>query len=333
MEHGTEVSGEAQGYKGTFGIFFGIMHRMKKQVIGSQQTQKESPLRIQLVRIANTRKVEFLQQLTTILGAVIDQEENCRRRYAFFLPLLGTQKNRHREMRRCWKQWSSRRQPSGIPGWWLVMPTWTLKSYRRVCVSNQNCMFIEAPETRTSTSRSTGPTGELKLIETTHECVLSSRSLQGKIKNMVVVEDLRIKDAQGRYLLVDRDKEIQEVRELKMPSALPGYCGLKVPGRSEAKGGKEEEEEEDDVRRVEKEVMNAVFQANPVDCITSRVLAGRWRRRVGLEKFKRRVGRGTMSTSRSKAGTAHSGEPAAREDVVDWFMDDEMMRRWKKQAK
>ena len=40
--------------------------------------------------------------------------------------------------------------------------------------------------------------------------------------------------------VVERDKEVQEWREQKMPKALPGYNGGKLPGRSTAEGREEQ---------------------------------------------------------------------------------------------
>ena len=56
-----------------------------------------------------------------------------------------------------------------------------------------------------------------------------------------------------------------------MPKALPGFIACKLPGRSDAEGKQGENDEEDEVRRVEKEMMNAVLTANLVDSSTSGV--------------------------------------------------------------
>ena len=45
--------------------------------------------------------------------------------------------------------------------------------------------------------------------------------------------------------VVDREKEVQEWRERKMPKALPGFSGGKRPGRSKAEKGIEEEDEDE----------------------------------------------------------------------------------------
>ena len=62
-----------------------------------------------------------------------------------------------------------------------------------------------------SSCRSKGPTDEL--IERTYDCVIASQSPQGEIKNMEVVEDFEPRPHKEVTFLVERDKEIQELRE------------------------------------------------------------------------------------------------------------------------
>ena len=57
-----------------------------------------------------------------------------------------------------------------------------------------------------------------------------------------------------------------------------------VRGRSEGEGGKEGNDVEDEVRRVEKEVMNAALTANLVNSTASCVLAGEVKE-MGEERF------------------------------------------------
>ena len=57
------------------------------------------------------------------------------------------------------------------------------------------------------------------------------------------------------------DKEIHEVRGMKMSKALSGFSGCNMPGRSNAEGGKEGKEEENEGRQVEKELMKTVLAA------------------------------------------------------------------------
>ena len=82
-------------------------------------------------------------------------------------------------------------------------------------------MFIEAPGEGISSCRSKGPNGET--IARTCDYVLASRYLQDKIKNMDVVEDFESGPHKAVTCLVERDKVIQELRELKMPQAWSGY--------------------------------------------------------------------------------------------------------------
>ena len=69
--------------------------------------------------------------------------------------------------------------------------------------------------------------------------VIASQSLHSKIKNMEGVEDLESRPDKEVTFLVDRDKEIQELRERKMPTTLPGFGGGELSGRNNAEGGKE----------------------------------------------------------------------------------------------
>ena len=94
------------------------------------------------------------------------------------------------------------------------------------------------------------------------------------------MEDFESRPRKAITLLVDRDKEIQEGRELKMPRALPGFNGGKMAGRSKAEG-EEVSEEEDEVWQVEKEVMKAVLAAEPRNCAPLAAMwLGRQRRRA-----------------------------------------------------
>ena len=81
---------------------------------------------------------------------------------------------------------------------------------------------------------------------------------------------LRIKTAQGA--------DIQEVRKSRVPKALRGFTG-----------GKEDNEEEDEVRRMEKEVTDAVLTENLDDSITSGVAAGEVEEMGTVEKGSGRV--------------------------------------------
>ena len=67
--------------------------------------------------------------------------------------------------------------------------------------------FIEAPGERISICRSKGPNGEL--IERTYDHLIASRSLQGKVKNMAVVEDFESRPHKAVTFQVENDTRLQ----------------------------------------------------------------------------------------------------------------------------
>ena len=108
--------------------------------------------------------------------------------------------------------------------------------------------------------------------------------------------------------LVERDKEIQEVRELNMAVALPGFGGGKLPGRKKAEDGKQGNDEEDEVRRVEEEVIHALLPANLVDSTTRCVLAGAVEEMGDVKDAQVASKTGARSTRESKLGLLADGE-------------------------
>ena len=86
MEHKEEVHEKV--YKGTLEIFCGVEHRMKKRWRSSstkkqskdgdlQLTHQESPMSMQEVKIASTRREEFFVAVDSNLGAAIGKEEGA----------------------------------------------------------------------------------------------------------------------------------------------------------------------------------------------------------------------------------------------------------------
>ena len=75
---------------------------------------------------------------------------------------------------------------------------------------------------------------------------------------MEVVEEFESEPHKSVTFLVERDKEFQMWRGQKMPKALPGFSGGKLPGRS--KVGKEREEEEGEEEGQEKKMKNKVVK-------------------------------------------------------------------------
>ena len=59
---------------------------------------------------------------------------------------------------------------------------------------------------------------------------------------MEAVDDLESMPPTAVTFQVEKDKEVQEVRELILPEALPGFSGGKMSGKSLVEGGNEKKE-------------------------------------------------------------------------------------------
>ena len=71
--------------------------------------------------------------------------------------------------------------------------------------------------------------------------ILSLRvTVRGKSSQMEVVEDFESRPHKAVSFLVESEKEMQEWNEQKMPTALPGYSGGRLPGRNTKEKGREE---------------------------------------------------------------------------------------------
>ena len=104
-------------------------------------------------------------------------------------------------------------------------------------------MHERAPE-GASTCRSTGAEGAW--IEKVYDSVIASGSLKGNFLRMEVVEDFESKPHKAVSFVVEREKEMQEWNEQKMPNVLPVYSGGRLPGRrTKEKGSAEVEVDED----------------------------------------------------------------------------------------
>ena len=65
---------------------------------------------------------------------------------------------------------------------------------------------------------------------------------------MEVVEDFGSIPHKAVSFVVERDKEVQERNDQKMPKTLPCYSGGRLQGRSTKEKGREQKEEEEDSR-------------------------------------------------------------------------------------
>ena len=103
----------------------------------------------------------------------------------------------------------------------------TSEGLKKSLWSKERCMFTEVPEERMSTCRSKGPCGEMieRNVSIRH---CQSKFARKNTKDMDVVENFESRPRKAVTFLVDRDGEIQEWCELKMPTALPGIQRWKI---------------------------------------------------------------------------------------------------------
>ena len=60
-----------------------------------------------------------------------------------------------------------------------------------------------------------------------------------------MVEDVESRPHRAVPFVVEREKEVQEWNEQKLPKVLPGFCGGRLPGRSSEEKGREGGEPDD----------------------------------------------------------------------------------------
>ena len=65
-----------------------------------------------------------------------------------------------------------------------------------------------------------------------YDYVIACNSLEGNILQMDVVEGFESRPHKAVSFVVEREKEMQEWNEQKLPKGLPGSSGGRLPGRS-----------------------------------------------------------------------------------------------------
>ena len=75
--------------------------------------------------------------------------------------------------------------------------------------------------------------------------VIACNGLRKKISRMKVVEGSESRPHKAVSFVVEREKEMQEWNEQKLPKVLQGYIGGRLPGRSATERGGEEEEDDE----------------------------------------------------------------------------------------
>ena len=132
------------------------------------------------------------------------------------------------------------------------------EDYEKSLWFRKDQMHVIAPE-GVSTCRSKNAKGEW--VEKVYDYVIACNSLKGKISQMQVVEDLKSRPHKAVTFVVERRKERQEWNEQKLPKALPGYSGGKLPGWSTKEKGRDEGEEDrgSEERRIRDQIIKEVI--------------------------------------------------------------------------
>ena len=130
---------------------------------------------------------------------------------------------------------------------------------------------------------------------------------------MEVVEDFESRPHKAVSSLVEREEEIQEWNEQKLPKVLPGYSGGRLSGRSEEERGREEEEEEEDSRE------------RPVRYETAQK---KWlRAKAGVHEEAKSIAQRTLGQSVKQSWDCSQIENEEDEDE-DWQKGDQMDMQW-----
>ena len=155
-----------------------------------------------------------------------------------------------------------------------------------------------APE-GVSTCRSRSAKGEW--VEKVFDYVIACSSLKRRISDMQVTQDVQSRPHEAVTFVVERRKAGME-RAKKMPKALLGYSGGRLPGRSTGEKGREEEEggEEKEQRlgnmRKSKKELEALRRCPSKDKTSYK---GGIARRLRMKKKEKKVGKKATKWKRS----------------------------------
>ena len=122
-------------------------------------------------------------------------------------------------------------------------------------------MNVIAPEGVSACSSKSAQGEWVEKVYDIHHCL--STASKGRLSLMKVVEVFESRPHKAESFVVEREKEVQEWNEQKMPKVLPGHSGGRLPGRSTKEGGREEEEAEEACRegQVRKEIVQEVVES------------------------------------------------------------------------
>ena len=127
--------------------------------------------------------------------------------------------------------------------------------------------------------------------------------------------------------LVERDTEIHDLRELKMPKALPGYSSGNCQKEANAEGGKEVRRDEEEVQQVDNEMMKAIVTAGPIESATARSDAVTVVEERNAERSSGGDVAGVLLQQVDLSWDCSQMEDEFEGDAMDWLMDDETRRQ------
>ena len=132
---------------------------------------------------------------------------------------------------------------------------------------------------------------------------------------MKAVEDFELRPNKAVSFVVERDKEVQEWNEQKMPKVLPGYSGGRLSGRS-TKRGRDEEEEEEDSRKGQ--VRNETAQEVAVDI----------EKKASAHEDVKPTAQRTVGQSVKQNWDCSQIENEEEEEDEDWLKEHPMEMQW-----
>ena len=122
---------------------------------------------------------------------------------------------------------------------------------------------------------------------------------------MKVVENFESRPHNAVSFVVERDKEVQEWNEQKLPGALPDYSGGRLPGRSTKEKGREEQDSRE--KQVRNEVDQEVVAGIKKKTRTHKEQLGKVSSRTGIARTLSTERRRRLWTGRKKVGWKNKG--------------------------
>ena len=241
-----------------------------------QLTQQESPMKGQAVRIGSVRQEEFLWQSTATWEQLWEQKKEqfyqsqaTMGRLAqawvnvgggllvfsvYFWHSEGRTARNEALLEAVVRQAKTTRHP------WLVACDAYMcpEDCEKSLWFQRELTHVVAPK-EASTCRAKD--SEREWSERTCHCVIACHSLrERKISQMKVGEDNMSRQHKAVSFVVERDKEIQEWNEQKLPEVLPGYSGGRLPGRNTKERCREEGEVDEggEERRIRSQIFQEV---------------------------------------------------------------------------